>query len=157
MIELDYRLQRTNADAVEAGNIAPQKVKCIDGVETRTKLLARSQIWDLYSTDVLVLDIKLRFEEDLESLEQWVEDIYRLNEVASNANPTPFRMLNQSKQAYAIVTAAPDCRELFEIKIQRMLNRIGVTRTVFFFRAFRNQIHSPALTNEKIRTDLALQ
>lgn len=150
LIELDYRVQRATAEVLQSQH-------CRDKAETRTELLSRSQIWKLYAADILVFDMKLRREDDLQSLDQWVDDVCCLNELASNSNPAPFRLLNNSKQAYLVVTSEPKNREQFEKSIQGMLSRIGITSTTFFFRAFDTKSHSRTLASQIVQPDLVLE
>lgn len=155
LIDLDFNRQLTAADDAKS---APPKAKNFvhNGVpQSRERLLASSQIWEIYTSNTLVVDLKLRCEEDLECLDQWVDAVCSLNRIAKNTTSCPCGMLHHSKKVYAVLSTEMEHREHFEQKIRAILKRIGLTQTTFFFRSFRASDQSPIISNVQIPKQLS--
>lgn len=152
LLELDFDKQLATADIIQQDHFQDVEFQGRDGSRSRSKLLTKSQIWELYTLDILVLDIKLRCDQDLENLDHWVDAVRSLSKLASNSSA--FELLNQTKQVYPVVTAATEDRARFELAIQAMLTRIGFTRSVFFFRAFNTPLQTPPVSPSCFSTEL---
>lgn len=152
LLELDFDKQLATADIIQRDHFQDMEFQGRHGSRSRSELLTKSQIWELYTIDILVLDIKLRCDQDLENLEQWVDAVRSLSKLASNTSA--FELLNQTKQVFPVVTAAAEDRAKFEVAIQAMLKRIGFTRTVFFFRAFNTPLQTHPVSPPHFSTEL---
>ncbi|MFK8033337.1 MAG: hypothetical protein AB8B94_04255 [Hyphomicrobiales bacterium] len=137
IVELDFDKQLEAATILKKHQPKDKEFKRRDNTETRGELLFRSQIWEIYTSDALVLDIKLHCEKDLEKLVQWAGAVCSLNKFAVNSQSCPCSFLNYTKQVYAVITVGEGCREQFQFSIKAILKRIGLIRTTFFFRTFQ--------------------
>lgn len=142
ILELDFDKQLEAAADLYNRLPKDKEFKGRDTTETRGELLFRSQIWEMYTSDALVLDIKLHCEKDLEKLVRWVDAVCSLNKLAANSQSCPCDLLNYTKQVYAVVTVGEGSRERFQLSIKSILKRIGLVRTMFFFRTFQPIPHA---------------
>lgn len=137
ILELDFDKQLEAAADLYRRLPKAKKFKRREVSKPRAELLFQSQIWEMYTSDALVLDIKLHCEKDLEKLKRWANAVCSLNKLAENSKLCPCGFLNYSKQVYPVISVQEGNREHYQRSIEAILNRIGLVQTMFFFRTFQ--------------------
>lgn len=117
----------------------------------RNMLLRHSQILDIYMSEILVLDFVLKTKDGLEAIQQWTQSVCALNKLLENSDACPCSWLNQEKHAYIVVNWAStkplEERKEIEIRINRLLNTIGLNKTTIFFRKSQ-ELREAAIVSE---------